>query len=204
MKRIATPLKVISEFRRPFIGVNVAYFALIACGILYTSIDPSFRQRFWQLIEGAFSAGPLSALPAAAGSGQLALLALMIFGFNLLLGSLAVITLPSLVIPFSGLLVGAYRAFLWGMLAPPATGWSVDLVVSSVPFLVLVLLEGEGYVLAMLAAFLHGRAFVFPQSVGASTHRQGYREGVRLTLRLYILVAFILAVAAIYEALLTV
>jgi hypothetical protein len=66
--------------------------------------------------------------------------------------------------------------------------------------LILLILEGQGYVLAMLAAYLQGKAFIFPQSVGVTTRWQGYWVGVKRSARLYLLVVLVLAVSAVYEA----
>ncbi len=58
--------------------------------------------------------------------------------------------------------------------------------------------------LALFAAFLHGRAWVKPASVGAATHTQGYLAGVRMTLRLYLLMIGMLLIAAVYEVVLAI
>jgi hypothetical protein len=52
-----------------------------------------------------------------------------------------------------------------------------------------------------LAAYVQGKAFLWPRSVGAATRRQGYGVGVKRSVRIYMLVVLVLAVAAIYEAL---
>ena len=64
----------------------------------------------------------------------------------------------------------------------------------------LLVLEGQGYVLAMLGAWVQGRAFLSPQSVGAADRGQGYLAGLKRALRVYVLVVLVLAVAAAYEA----
>jgi len=63
-----------------------------------------------------------------------------------------------------------------------------------------VILEGQGYILAILGSYVQGEAFLHPQSVGVVGHRQGYLEGARRTALLYVLVAIVLVVAAVYEA----
>lgn len=108
------------------------------------------------------------------------------------------ITLPSLVIPFSGLLLGAYRAILWGFLLSPTTP---ELRLVMIPHSLVLILEGQAYILAMLAAYVQGKAFLWPRSVGAATRRQGYGLGVKRSVRIYVLVVLLLAVAAVYEAL---
>jgi hypothetical protein len=43
-------------------------------------------------------------------------------------------------------------------------------------------------------------AFLPPKTVGKETRTQGYLEGVKRSARVYVLVAIVLLVAAIYEA----
>jgi hypothetical protein len=66
-------------------------------------------------------------------------------------------------------------------------------------FIVLLILEGQGYVLATLGGYLQGRAFLWPQSVGATKRGQGYWYGVKEQARIYLLVVVVLLVAAVYE-----
>jgi hypothetical protein len=61
-------------------------------------------------------------------------------------------------------------------------------------------LEGQGYVLAMLAAYDQGRAWLKPATAGAGSRRAGYTAGLRRTLSLYLLVVLTLAVAGLVEA----
>jgi hypothetical protein len=68
----------------------------------------------------------------------------------------------------------------------------------------LILLEGNGYVLAMLAAYVQGKSFLLSASAGATGHAQGYWVGLQRSSRLYLLVVLQLLVAAIYEALLVI
>jgi hypothetical protein len=51
--------------------------------------------------------------------------------------------------------------------------------------------------LALLAAYVQGRAFFHPKTVGAEGRGRGNVEGLKHTGKLYILVIFTLAVAAI-------
>jgi hypothetical protein len=117
---------------------------------------------------------------------------------NLFLGSLLEITVPSLIIPFSGLLLGIYRAILWGLILSPASAIMAGVMI---PHSVVLLLEGQGYILVMLAAYIQGKAFLKPQAYGIQGHGRGYVEGLRRTGWIYVLAILTLVVAAIYEAL---
>jgi hypothetical protein len=118
------------------------------------------------------------------------------FLVNLGLGAFVWITLPSLIIPFSGIATGAYRAVLWGILFSP-----VPFERYLVPHWLTLILEGQGYILAMLASYIQGRAVINPSSIGRAGRKDAYIAGIKLTAKLYLLVAIILAVAAVYEVL---
>ena len=62
------------------------------------------------------------------------------------------------------------------------------------------LIEGQAYILVMLAIYVHGRAFLQPQAFGIQDQLHGYLEGFRRTGWIYLLVALLLAIAAVYEA----
>ncbi len=198
MKMIQNALETIKDFRRAYIVLNLVYYGLVICGMVYVAFNPSLQQSLIATVGSAFTEGPLSAVGSAYTGGQVLRAMALTFVVNLFLGSIAVITMPSLVIPFSGLLIGAYRALLWGLLLSPTTP---ELRLVMIPHSLVLILEGQAYILAMLAAYVQGRAFLWPHSVGASTRRQGYGVGVKRSARLYVLVVLLLAVAAIYEAL---
>lgn len=189
---------VVGRFRRAYVILNVVYYGLVVCGMVYVAFNPSLQQTLLDAVgEAFFDEGPLSAVGQAYLGGQIVAAIALTFAVNLVIGSGVTITLPSLVIPFSGLLMGVYRAILWGLLLSPTTP---ELRMVMLPHSLTLLVEGQAYVLAMLAAYVQGRAFLWPGTVGAATHRQGYVEGLKLSARLYLLVTLTLAVAAVYEA----
>ena len=166
--------------------------------MVYVAFNPSLQQSLIATVGSAFTEGPLSAVGSAYSGGQVLWAMVLTFAVNLFLGSIAVITLPSLVIPFSGLLMGVYRAILWGLLLSPT---APELRLVMIPHSLVLILEGQAYILAMLAAYVQGRAFLWPRSVGVATRRQGYGLGVKRSVRIYLLVVLVLAVSAVYEAL---
>jgi hypothetical protein len=52
----------------------------------------------------------------------------------------------------------------------------------------------------MLAAYLQGRAFLWPREVGVESRLQGYGRGIKQTLYVYLLVVLVLVIAAVYES----
>ncbi len=198
MKAIISALRTIREFRRAYIVLNLVYYGLVICGMVYVAFHPSLQQLLLEAVGSAFTEGPFSTVGAAYTGGQVLLAIVLTFVVNLTIASFLWITLPSLVVPFSGLVTGACRAILWGVLLSPS---SPEMSTVMIPHSLTLILEGQAYILAMLGAYVQGKAFLWPATVGATTHSEGYRAGVKRSLRLYLLVAIVLAVAAVYEVL---
>ena len=68
-----------------------------------------------------------------------------------------------------------------------------------IPHSLTLILEGQAYILTMLAAYIQGRAFLWPKSVGLERRGQGYLEGLKRTGKMYVLVILTLLIAAVYE-----
>jgi hypothetical protein len=197
--------KVVVESRRAYLWLNIGYFGLVVAGMVYAAFNRPLQLSLIEGVEGAFDAGPIAIVMSAYTGGRIPLAISLTFLVNLALGSFLAITLPSLVIPFSGLLIGFFRAVLWGVLfSPTKLELSAPAILAGVLILMLIFLEGQAYVLAMLAAFVQGSAFLFPKRVSAESHARGYLIGVGRSSLIYLLVAIVLAIAAVYEVLIAV
>ncbi len=195
---IQDAVTIVREHRRAYLALNILYYGLILAGMAYVVFNPSLQQELLEAVGLAFTQGPLVAVGEAYTGGELVLAALLTFVVNLIIGSAVWITLPSLIIPFSGIASGALRALLWGFLFSPVTPEIRSILI---PHSITLILEGQAYILAMLAAYIQGRSFLWPGTIEARNHVEGYIRGALRSLRLYILVALVLAVAAVYEAL---
>ena len=114
---------------------------------------------------------------------------------NFTFGSLAAITLPSVIVPGVGILVAGVRALLWGLLLAPSFHALSALML---PHSFTILLEGEAYVIAAFFGLLI-LVYLFLKSEG---HGLASRYGKALLLNVTgnLLVAIVLTIAAIYEA----
>jgi hypothetical protein len=197
-------LDALKRARRPYRVLNGAYYGLIAATMVYSTLDRTLQEALGQLVLQALGGGPLKAVVEAFSAGQALLAIGLIFAINLLLATLVTITLPSLIVPFSGLLLLALRAVIWGILFAPQIEAPIEMldVLTGLGIAVLILLEGQGYVLGGLGAFVQGRALLWPSSVGAEGPGQGYWYGLKEQAKLYALIAAVLLVAAVYEVLL--
>jgi hypothetical protein len=195
-KLILSAWGLVRENWRAYAVINIAYYGLVAVFMVYVAFHQALQEELLAQIGAAFMGGPLSFVGQAYSSAQVLPAIAATFFVNLLLGSLAEITLPSLIIPFSGLIMGVVRAVLWGLILSPA---NPGLRLAMIPHSLTLLLEGQGYILALLAVYVQGRAFLWPQTAGVEGHARGYVEGLKRTGKLYVLVTLVLAVAAVYE-----
>ncbi|MCH1881883.1 hypothetical protein [Agrococcus sp. ARC_14] len=125
------------------------------------------------------------------------LFALTILGVNVLRLSLATIVLPSMIVPFAGIAL-----FLWWVLTTGITlvpgveiGW-----VALIPHSLTVVIELQAYILLALGAYLLGRSWLLPSTVGAHNRRQGYLRGLGQLGWLSLPALALLVVGAIWEA----
>ena len=148
------------------------------------------------MVQEGFETG-LPSVVEAYRSGHFLSAAAQTFSINFLLGSLMVITLPACVFPLAGILVGFLRAFLWGLVLAPTTP-QFGLVM--IPHGLTLLLEGQAYILAVFAACRLGQVLLWPEGLGLTSHWRAYLAGLRETVLVYILVAIVLLVSALWEA----
>jgi hypothetical protein len=190
---------IIQAEKGVYIFLNILYYGLVVLGMAYvTFFNPGLQDTLMQAAGKAFTEGSLAAVGSAYGGGQVIQAMIITFIVNLFLGSVITMSLPSLIIPFSGLLMGIYRAIMWGLLLSPS---NASLAGPMIPHSLTLLLEGQAYILVMLSIYIHGKAFLRPGAYGIQGRLRGYLEGLRRTGWIYLLVAFLLAVAAVYEAL---
>ena len=169
MKAIQSALNILGESRRAYVTLNLVYYGLVVCGMVFTAFNRSVQHELLAAVGNALTQGPLASVGSAYTTGQTVLAIALTFAINLVVASFISITLPSLIVPFSGLLVGLMRAVTWGLLfSPPTLAVSGREAAMGLLIAILLVLEGQGYVLAMLAAWVQGRAFLSPQSVGAA------------------------------------
>jgi len=196
MNLIKSAWEIVKNNRRAYIVLNVLYYSLVIVFMVYAAFNPEIQKTLMDAVGATFMTGPLSFIGNAYANAEVLRAILVTFFINLFVGSFGSITLPSLIIPFSGLLIGIYRAVMWGLILSPA---SPDLRLIMIPHSITLLIEGQAYILTMLAAYIQGRSFLWPRAVSLDSHWKGYVEGVKLSARLYVLIILTLVIAAVYE-----
>jgi hypothetical protein len=207
--------------RRPRLlwGVHLAYFGLYVLGAIIIQGFPDLHTVMMAAVQGELSSqgkGPLAIAGRAYGTGNMFYAALVTFLINFPLGSFAMISLPSMIVPGCGVLLATFHATVWGLLLGPSI---VSLTWGMLAHTGTLLLEGEGYILAtffalLIPVYLFGQGQVVEKPIvldeiddpqAAPTIKKNsawtrFVSAVVLNLKANVLVAIVLAVAALYEA----
>ena len=196
-KWLRLPLAEIRKYKHLFVAMNLIYFGTVVLFMLVSYAVPELQSCFLvgvtsQLTEGS---GILGIAGEAYASKNILRAAVTTFAINFPFGSLLCITLPSIIIPGSGALIAGLRALLWGVIIAP--GFS-GLLGPMVPHSVTLLLEGHGYVIATFFGVLV-LVYLFRKAEGPSAGTR-YGRALLMNVRGNLLVAIVLAVAAVYEA----
>jgi hypothetical protein len=189
-------LGLIRKHRRAYWILNAIYYGLIAVAMMVVSLHPNLQQALGIGVQKDFQKS-LPGLVSAYQTGNILKASLWTFMVNSTGGSFASVTLPSLIVPFSGMLLMTARMILWGLMFSPTT--HMLRVVMAMHWLTIVL-EGQAYILTAFGSYLLGKWWLFPKSGGMQTHLEGYVAGLKANFALYSLILPVLAISAVYEA----
>ncbi len=198
MKLIQPTLKLIRENRKAYITLNITFYSLLFMTMIVAVFTPDIQAELMEKFSSTKS-GPIFYLFNTLRNADVLKAILVIFSINFFSASLLFMTIPSLIIPFVGILTFVYRAIIWGFSCSPASphiSFFMILIHS-----VTLILEGQAYILVMFAIYLHGSAFLWPRKAGVDEFDSGYLVGLKRSIKIYPMVIILLAIAAIYEAL---
>jgi hypothetical protein len=196
MKIFRDSIGIVQQHKRAFLMLNIVFFGLLVVVMVATVMYPELNESSRARNDPQLDMFPVKQAVEAYANGNVLAAASLTFLINLVVGSILCITVPSFVVPFFGVLFTTYRFLEWGFLFAPLGQDAVAFI----PHYVTLIVEGEAYVLAAFATWVHGRMFLQPQRYGLTSRWAGYKEGLLTTLRLYPLIALVLLVVAIYEA----
>jgi hypothetical protein len=199
MKKIfLNALRVVNDYRRAYMLSNMVYYGLFIGGVIAMALVPaSLKESMIQQLGVFLTTGTYAPVTEAYDSGFVLLAILLTFVVNLIIGRFFSITLPSVVIPFSGPLMYMPIAFTMGAVVSLALGTRT---IIDINLFLLAALELQSSVIAILGAYIQGKALLFPKSVGLATHQQGFWLGIKESLYLYALIIAVLAIAAVHES----
>ena len=192
MTLLSTPFRIIRTNLRAYLGVNLLIYGLMILGFALGLIFPDLARAQIDRLDADGTTDLVMSLLSNAW-----LFALVILGVNSLRVGLLSIILPSMIIPFAGALFFAYSSFTIGVTLAPTdeAGW-----IAMIPHSLTVIIEFQAYVILVLGAYLLGKFWVRPRTIGAVNHRQGYLRGLQHLGWLSIPALALLIIGAIYEA----
>jgi hypothetical protein len=180
------------------LAVNVFYFGFLLIGGCIALLRPDIQGYWLGILAGGLKAGPLAPVGTAIEAGKVLNLAFQIFKTNVISGTLTYITIPSLIFPPWALIIGAWRALLWGMAFVVPYG---HLTFGKLVFhYVTMLIEGEAYVVAIFASLRQLVALIRPERFGERSRLRAYGWAIIDNFKLLLVVIVLLAIGAIYEA----
>ena len=199
MKKIfLNALRIVNDYRRAYMLSNMVYYGLFISGVIAMALVPaSLKESMIQQLGVFLTTGTYAPVTEAYDSGFVLLAILLTFVVNLIIGRFFSITLPSVVIPFSGPLMYMPIAFTMGTVVSLALGTRT---IIDINLFLLAALELQSSVIAILGAYIQGKALLFPKSVGLATHQQGFWLGIKESLYLYAFIIAVLAIAAVHES----
>ncbi len=189
------PLALIKRHRTAFIRLNAAFYGLMALSTAITTLAPDIQLYFKEGIDQAYMRpGILKTVADAYGSRNLVMAIGLTFLVNLAVAAFMT-TLPSLLIPFIGIMAVLHRALLWGIMFAPIGAYQPMWL----PHALTLAIEGQAYVLAAFAAWVQGRIFLRLDHGRMRTRFEAWKAGFAATVKFYPLILLTLIIGAVYE-----
>jgi hypothetical protein len=178
---------------RPYLLLNIAVYGFFVLGVLYSLLDPGVHKDLASSLSGGFRIGDQARFARLTlVDRNFVLLTVAIFANNMA-AAVVFIILPSLLIPFAGIVLVCGHIFIVGAALGP--NLALDPLRVGV-----VVLEEQAYILASLSVFVLGSRFVFPKTYGALSPLKGYLAGLKSMGLISLLVPCVLFTAAVYES----
>lgn len=203
MKRFNVLLEGLSYYKRHrkyLLAIATAYYGLILLlALLIANVEGGVDLQ--AAITEAAVRGVLEAFPGLLEAYTRNLLLAIVYTFfvNFSIGSIAFITIPGTLLFFLAPALALYRAALWGIVFAPTTPGLATAIVCSFPTLIL---EGLGYVLAVVPSTYLGLSWLSPKRVfreGELSRREAFKKELVNSAKAHVWVAVVLLAAAVVE-----
>lgn len=136
----------------------MGYYSTVLLGMTAAHFYPQLNTVAWDHVNAQLegTSGGRWVTGVYESKRQL-LAALVTFAVNLSIGAFGTITLPSMLVPLSGVLLAVYRAGSWGLLFSPGLHPDTTGYWAEVPHVVTLVIEGEPYVIAAWGSWIAAR-----------------------------------------------
>jgi Stage II sporulation protein M len=191
IRLLRKPFQIIRANFRAYLIINAIVYGLVFTGMVAAMVFPNLSATQLATLEDNGTADLVRSL-----INNPWLFSLTILGVNVMTGALWIV-LPSLIVPFTGIALFAYKAFTLGLAMAPSTE---TMAVALIPHSLTILIELQAYALLMFGAYILGQSWVRPATIGARNHRQGYVRGLKQLGWLSLATLPIFIIGAIWEA----
>ena len=190
-------VQIIRDNWKPYLWTNIIYYGAVVIGLLYAWLNPGLHIKVLNSVLESLRTGSLSSVNEVYYIHRnIPLAILYTFLGNLLKSTLLFISIPSLIFPFFGFL-SSFFAFYWGLVL------GIESIMNYPPIVGLIILEGQGYVIAIFSTYLHALQVMNPKKFNIHSRSAAYLNGLKMIGKLYVLIVIVLIVAACYEVFIT-
>lgn len=180
-----------------YLVANLVVYGTLVTTMIVTVYIPGLHEAGLRNTEAFLDSPGSLVVVEAYASGSIVRAALLTLLGNLLFAALATTTLPSLVIPFFGVVATIGRAVFIGM---PYAPTSLDELIAVIVASPVLLIEFQAYVLAMLGSIILWRSTFGHRQRNVSSAWHGYLAGIKDNIRLYPVIILVLLGIALIEA----
>lgn len=168
-------------------------------GMITAALDPGYQNTMLQWYRGQFAGGtwPLGVAGQAFASSNIILAIIITFIVNFVQGTVLTLSLYSIIPLGSAFILNAIRGQVLGMALAPTNMFFGQTMALHLPT---ILIELQGYLLAGFVSVLLPLALIYPDRFGCTTRFEAFKKYLLWQFRILPLVAVILFVAAVYEA----
>lgn len=191
IRLLRKPFQIIRANFRAYLIINAILYGLVFTGMVAATVFPNLGATQVAIQEDNGTADLVRSL-----FNNPWLFSLTILGVNVMTGALRIV-LPSLLVPFAGIAMFAYKTFTLGLVMAPTTK---IMTVALIPHSLTILIEFQAYALLMFGAYILGRSWVRPATIDARNHRQGYVRGLKQLGWLSLATLPLFIIGAIWEA----
>ncbi|MQY45856.1 stage II sporulation protein M [Rhizobiales bacterium RZME27] len=185
-------LSLIRRHRKEFIVVNAAFFGLFAATMTVTLLNPEIQPAILDTVAGIVRTD-LAVKAYLSGNLFYAVSATLAVNLGV---AVMLISIPSFLVPFFGVVFAMVFAAAYGVTLAPIGPYAAAMV----PHSITVLIEFQAYIIAAFGAYLTGRAIFLPAGGEKRSVSQRYTTAAARVVSLYALVVPLLLLGAVYEA----
>lgn len=184
-------LRLIRLHKTEFITVNAAFYGLFAATMTVTLLTPEIQQSVLDAISGIVRTD-LAVQVYLSGNVLYAASATLAVNLGIVV---MLISIPSFLVPFFGVVFAMVFAAAYGVTLAPIGPYAAAMI----PHSITVLIEFQAYIVAAFGAYLTGRTIFLPLAGEKRSVGQRYMAAVAHVLSLYALVVALLFLGAVYE-----